>query len=91
MNSDKSNLADGLSEQGEIEKSDLRTPDESAAMSNSVCALSEQSEAGVMMMVMMLVMDFTIVPYWSYNYFGKSTQSDLRNKRANLNSGFDRT
>jgi cytochrome c oxidase assembly factor CtaG len=30
----------------------------------------EQSEAGFVMVVMMLVMDLTIVPYWLYKYFG---------------------
>ena len=32
---------------------------------------SQQTETGVVMVVMMLVMDLTIVPYWLYNYFGK--------------------
>jgi len=31
----------------------------------------EQSETGLVMVVMMLVMDVTLVPYWLYNYFGK--------------------
>lgn len=31
----------------------------------------EQTEAGLVMVVMMLVMDLTIVPYWLYKYFGK--------------------
>jgi cytochrome c oxidase assembly factor CtaG len=30
----------------------------------------EQPEAGLVMVVMMLVMDLTIVPYWLYRYFG---------------------
>jgi cytochrome c oxidase assembly factor CtaG len=30
----------------------------------------EQPEAGLVMVVMMLVMDLTIVPYWLYKYFG---------------------
>jgi cytochrome c oxidase assembly factor CtaG len=30
----------------------------------------EQTEAGLVMVVMMLVMDLTIVPYWLYKYFG---------------------
>lgn len=30
----------------------------------------EQSEAGLVMVVMMLAMDLTIVPYWLYKYFG---------------------
>jgi len=30
----------------------------------------EQAEAGLVMVVMMLVMDLTIVPYWLYKYFG---------------------
>jgi len=32
---------------------------------------SQQTETGFVMVVMMLVMDLTIVPYWLYNYFGK--------------------
>jgi cytochrome c oxidase assembly factor CtaG len=31
---------------------------------------TEQAEAGLVMVVMMLVMDLTIVPYWLYRYFG---------------------
>jgi hypothetical protein len=31
----------------------------------------QQVEAGLVMVVIMLVMDLTIVPYWLYNYFGK--------------------
>jgi len=30
----------------------------------------EQTEAGLVMVVMMLLMDLTIVPYWLYKYFG---------------------
>jgi cytochrome c oxidase assembly factor CtaG len=30
----------------------------------------EQTQAGLVMVVMMLVMDLTIVPYWLYKYFG---------------------
>jgi cytochrome c oxidase assembly factor CtaG len=32
----------------------------------------EQSEAGLVMVVMMVIMDLTIAPYWLYSYFGKS-------------------
>ena len=32
----------------------------------------EQAEAGVVMLVMMLLMDLTILPAWLYNYFGKT-------------------
>lgn len=38
----------------------------------SIYPFSEQSEAGVVMVVLMLVVDFTVVPYWLYNYFGVS-------------------
>jgi hypothetical protein len=31
----------------------------------------EQTGAGLVMVVMMLLMDLTIVPYWLYKYFGK--------------------
>lgn len=31
----------------------------------------EQAETGLIMVVMMLVMDLIIVPYWLYKYFGK--------------------
>lgn len=37
-----------------------------------VYPLAEQSETGLVMVVMMLVMDLTIVPYWLYKYFGKN-------------------
>jgi cytochrome c oxidase assembly factor CtaG len=33
---------------------------------------SEQAEAGVVMLVMMLLMDLTILPAWLYSYFGKT-------------------
>jgi cytochrome c oxidase assembly factor CtaG len=36
----------------------------------------EQTEAGLVMVVMMLMMDLTIVPYWLYRYFG-GRQSEL--------------
>ena len=39
----------------------------------SVYPFSEQSEAGLVFVVMMLLMDSTIVPLWLYNYFGKGT------------------
>ena len=32
---------------------------------------SQQTESGFVLIVMMLVVDLTIVPYWLYNYFGK--------------------
>jgi cytochrome c oxidase assembly factor CtaG len=35
-----------------------------------VYPIPEQAEAGLVMVVMMLVMDLTIVPYWLYRYFG---------------------
>ena len=36
----------------------------------------QQAEAGVLLLLTMLAMDFTIVPIWLYNYFGKNqTQS----------------
>ncbi len=37
----------------------------------SVYPSSEQAEAGVVMLVMMLLMDVSILPVWLYNYFGK--------------------
>jgi cytochrome c oxidase assembly factor CtaG len=43
----------------------------------SVYPFSEQAEAGAVMVLMMLLIDFTIAPYWLYNYFGKGTQIDL--------------
>jgi cytochrome c oxidase assembly factor CtaG len=39
----------------------------------SVYPFSEQSETGLVLVVMMLLMDFTIVPYWLYNYFGSTS------------------
>jgi len=39
----------------------------------SVYPFSEQSETGLVLVVMMLLMDSTIVPFWLYNYFGKSS------------------
>jgi len=39
----------------------------------STYPLSEQTELGVVMVVMMLVIDLTIVPYELYNYFGKAS------------------
>ena len=41
----------------------------------SVYPVAEQSEAGLGMVIMMIVMDLTIVPYWLYNYFGKGPAS----------------
>jgi putative membrane protein len=41
----------------------------------SVYPFSEQSETGLVLVVMMLLMDFTIVPYWLYNYFGKGSST----------------
>jgi len=35
--------------------------------------ISEQAEAGTVMIFLMLVLDFTIVPVWLYGYFGKNT------------------
>jgi cytochrome c oxidase assembly factor CtaG len=32
----------------------------------------EQSETGVLLLLIMLAMDFTIMPIWLYNYFGKN-------------------
>jgi cytochrome c oxidase assembly factor CtaG len=42
-----------------------------------VYPVREQSEAGLVMVVMMLVMDLTIAPYWLYNYFEKGLQTSL--------------
>ena len=39
----------------------------------SVYPFSEQAEAGLVFVVMMLVMDSTIVPLWLYNYFGEGS------------------
>lgn len=39
---------------------------------------AEQSQAGLVMVIMMLVMDLTIAPYWLYNYFGKGLPSTAR-------------
>jgi cytochrome c oxidase assembly factor CtaG len=36
-----------------------------------VYPIAQQSDAGVVFLTIMLVMDFTIVPVWLYNYFGK--------------------
>jgi cytochrome c oxidase assembly factor CtaG len=36
---------------------------------------SEQSEAGVVMVVLMLIVDLTVLPLWLYNYFGKGPVS----------------
>jgi hypothetical protein len=38
-----------------------------------VYPLPEQAEAGLVMVIMMLAMDLTIVPYWQYKYFGTRT------------------
>ncbi len=35
----------------------------------SIYPLSEQSETGLALVVAMLIIDFTIAPYWLYNYF----------------------
>lgn len=40
----------------------------------------EQTEAGLVMVVMMLVMDLTIVPYWLYKYFGKQPPTSTLQK-----------
>ena len=40
----------------------------------------EQTEAGLVMVVMMLVMDLTIVPYWLYKYFGKQPPTSALQK-----------
>jgi hypothetical protein len=34
--------------------------------------LNEQATTGVTLLVLMLVLDFTLVPAWLYSYFGKS-------------------
>ncbi len=39
----------------------------------SVYPTSEQAEAGVVMLVIMLLMDLTILPVWLYNYFGRAS------------------
>lgn len=41
----------------------------------SVYPFSEQSETGLVFVVIMLLMDSTIAPYWLYNYFGKSSSN----------------
>ena len=41
-----------------------------------VYPVAEQTETGLIMVVMMLVMDLTIVPYWLYKYFGKTPSTD---------------
>ncbi|MGD0177158.1 MAG: cytochrome c oxidase assembly protein [Candidatus Bathyarchaeia archaeon] len=41
----------------------------------SVYAASEQAEAGVVMVVLMLVLDLTVLPLWLYNYFGRGPVS----------------
>lgn len=40
----------------------------------------EQTEAGLVMVVMMLVMDLTIVPYWLYKYFGNQPPTSALQK-----------
>ncbi len=35
----------------------------------SIYPFGEQSETGLVLVVAMLVIDFTIAPYWLYNYF----------------------
>ncbi len=42
----------------------------------SVYPASEQAEAGVVMLIMMLLMDLTIMPAWLYNYFGRTHPSN---------------
>lgn len=42
-----------------------------AAYVYPVYPTAQQPETGLVMVVMMLVMDLTIVPYWLYRYFGK--------------------
>lgn len=42
-----------------------------AAYVYPVYPVAEQTETGLIMVVMMLLMDLTIVPYWLYKYFGK--------------------
>lgn len=37
-----------------------------------VYPVGEQADTGLVMVVMMLVMDLTIVPYWLYKYFGRN-------------------
>jgi cytochrome c oxidase assembly factor CtaG len=41
----------------------------------SVYPLSQQGEAGVGMEVLMLMLDFTVLPIWLYHYFGKDPVS----------------
>jgi cytochrome c oxidase assembly factor CtaG len=40
----------------------------------STYPVAEQSLAGLVLVVLMLVMDFTIVPVWLYNYFGSKAK-----------------
>lgn len=38
-----------------------------------VYPISQQSDAGVVLLLIMLLIDFTIVPVWLYKYFGKGS------------------
>jgi hypothetical protein len=47
-----------------------------------VYPLVQQTEAGLFMVVMMLLMDMIIVPYWLYRHFGKSSAVIPQMKRV---------
>jgi uncharacterized membrane protein len=38
----------------------------------AVYPLYEQAYTGAMLLILMLVLDFTVMPLWLYNYFGRT-------------------
>jgi cytochrome c oxidase assembly factor CtaG len=38
----------------------------------SAYPIGQQSDAGVLLLLIMVIIDFTVVPVWLYNYFGRS-------------------
>jgi hypothetical protein len=53
----------------------------------TVYPLSDQAVAGVVLVVLMLLLDFTIVPLWLCGFFGRIPGRPGRGDSANLNVG----
>jgi len=46
----------------------------------SIYSVSQQANAGVVLLIIMLVMDFTLVPAWLYEYFGTNDSGSAFSK-----------
>ena len=39
--------------------------------------IGQQSEAGILLLLIMVFIDFTVVPVWLYNYFGRGASQAI--------------